>query len=473
MSSDAVHAAVNAFRAAYDNLAALPIDALSHRELLNVLDELEAVTRQLPAQSHRILSRLAAEASPTELGGKTLTDVLTTRLRVSQKDARQRLRDAELLGPRTSFTGESLAPIMEPTAAAQTEGQIGAEHVEIIRKFFKKLPDWVDINTRQQAEADLVLNARAFAPEELSQIAKRLGAYIDQDGPMPDDAERARRRGLWFGQQGADGLTDVRGRLDPQGLATWEAIAAKLAAPGMCNPDDESPCISGTPSHDQISGDTRTIGQRNHDAFIAIGRSMLSSGELGQHNGLPVSIIVSTTLDELVDLSGAAVTGGGSLLPMSDVIRMASHAHHYLVVFDKHSARPLYLGKSKRIATADQRIVLHARDRGCTRPGCTVCGYNCQVHHTNGWSKDGKTNVDEEVLACPADNRLADEGYAVRISEDGSVEWIPPPEFDVGQARVNRYHHPERMLMTVADRADDADDAAPERDDDVGGDAVA
>jgi hypothetical protein len=78
------------------------------------------------------------------------------------------------------------------------------------------------------------------------------------------------------------------------------------------------------------------------------------------------------------------------------------------------------------------------------------------------------------VLACPADNRLADEGYFVRIRTDGSVEWIPPPKNDVGQARTNIYHRPERMLM-----ASDAEAqvvrtvAAPQRDDDVGDGEVA
>ena len=45
---------------------------------------------------------------------------------------------------------------------------------------------------------------------------------------------------------------------------------------------------------------------------------------------------------------------------------MASHAWHYLAVFDQHSGRPLYLGRSKRIASPDQRIVLHSTDRGCS-----------------------------------------------------------------------------------------------------------
>jgi hypothetical protein len=468
MSSNVVRRAVAAVRAAYDELAALQVDTLTHRELLDVLGELEVLTWQLPAQSHRILARLTAEASPQELGAKTLPDVVATRLRISRAEAKQRVRDAANLGPRSSLLGEPLAPVLELTATAQAAGEIGPEHVAIIGKFFRELPDWVDPRTRTQAESDLVVNARGLTPEELKQIAERLRALIDQDGPMPDDAERARRRGFWIGKQQTDGMTPVHGLLDPLGLATFEAVTAKLAAPGMCNPHDESPCISGTPSHDQIAGDDRSAAQRNHDALTAMGRTILSSGELGQHNGLPAMIIVSTTLQDLTDAAGVGVTAGGSLIPISDVIRLASHAHHSLVVFDKHTARPLYLGRSKRIATADQRIVLLARDHGCTRPGCTVCGYDCQVHHVTGWAAGGRTDVDKMVLACPADNRLADEGYLVRVRTDGSVEWIPPPENDVGQARTNVYHHPERMLTTSDGEADVARKvAAPQRDDDV------
>ena len=38
--------------------------------------------------------------------------------------------------------------------------------------------------------------------------------------------------------------------------------------------------------------------------------------------------MVTTTLQELEAGAGKALTGGGTLLPMSDVIRLASHAHH-------------------------------------------------------------------------------------------------------------------------------------------------
>jgi malate synthase len=67
-------------------------------------------------------------------------------------------------------------------------------------------------------------------------------------------------------------------------------------------------------------------------------------------------VVVTTTLQELQ--AGA----GGGWVPMRDLIRMASHAYHYLGVFDEHTARPLYLAETKRIATPARRIVLHAKD---------------------------------------------------------------------------------------------------------------
>ncbi|MDT5102495.1 MAG: hypothetical protein QOI25_8, partial [Mycobacterium sp.] len=390
--------------------------------------------------------RLTAETTPNELGAKSWRDVLTTRLRISRSDARRRLGDTEHLGPRTSMTGEPLEPLLAATAAAQAEGAIGAEHVRIVCATMDALPSWVDATTREQAERDLVGAARGLDPDTLRKVADRLLALIDQDGPMPDDAERARRRGVWFGKQGRDGMTPIKGWLDPQAMATWEPILAKLAAPGMCNADDEHPRASGTPSAEQIEADTRSIGQRNHDALIAIGRSTLASGELGRHNGLQSTIIATVSLQDLQRAAGVAVTGGGSLLPMSYLIRMASHAYHYLAIFDECTWEPLHLGRAKRIASPAQRIMLHSRDVGCTFPGCTVPGYGTQVHHINGWAKHhGLTNIDVEVLACKGHNLMAEQGWTVEI-RNGVVVWIPPPGLDTGQARTNDYHHPDRVL---------------------------
>jgi hypothetical protein len=184
-------------------------------------------------------------------------------------------------------------------------------------------------------------------------------------------------------------------------------------------------------------------------------RSALSSGKLGSHHGLPVSIVVTTTLQELESGAGIATTGAGTTVPMPDAIRMASHAHHYLRVFDTHTSRELYLAETKRIATPAQRIVLHAKDRGCSRPGCTVPGYLCEVHHVDQWANGGRTDIDNLTFVCGPDHKLLDDGWKTRKTPDGTTQWIPPPQLDFGKPRTNGYWHPQRYFRKADDDGDD------------------
>ena len=94
--------------------------------------------------------------------------------------------------------------------------------------------------------------------------------------------------------------------------------------------------------------------------------------------------MVTTTLKDLEAATGKGLTGGGSWLPGSDVIRVASHAHHYLAIFD--DAKPLALYHTKRFASPAQRITLYATDRGCSKPGCDAPAYHSQAHHVSGGS---------------------------------------------------------------------------------------
>jgi Domain of unknown function (DUF222) len=433
-------------------LAGLSFSALTGPEALAVQGRLEKGYRRQPAVDHKLIHQLTSQSTPTELGANTWPKVLSEALHISSGEAKRRLKQAELLGPRTALTGETLPPKLPNVAAAQARGEIGAEHVRIVEKFFDELPSRIDYQTRELAEADLARTATGLGPTQFRAAADRLALLLNQDGQEPDDAERARRRYLIIDKQDINGLSRVHGLLDPQARATIDAVFAKLAAPGMCNPDDEKPCVDGEPSEEAEHRDTRSQGQRNHDALTAMGRSVLASGELGQHNGLPATIIVSTTLQDLESAAGVAVTGGGTLLPMREVIKQASQAHHYLVIYDKHTGEPLYCGRAKRFATPGQRIVLHALERGCTRPGCTAPGYWCQVHHVEGWANDGQTDITELTLGCGPDNRLVEEGgWTTRKRTDGRTEWIPPPHLDTGQSRVNNYHHPEKYLRPQDD----------------------
>ncbi len=441
---------LDALTAAHKRARDLTFDVLTTPERLRVLERFEGFRRQQPAIEHALINQLAAQAEATELGGK-LAPALANRLRISRAEASRRIHEAADLGERRALNGEPLPPVLEATAAAQRNGDLGAGHVAVIRSFFHRIPDFVDLEARAKAEAHLAALSREYRPDELAKLADKLTDCLNPDGDFTD-VDRAKRRGITIGKQDIDGMSPVSGYLTPEARATIDAVFAKLAAPGMCNSADDEPCISGTPSQAAIQGDTRSLAQRNHDALLAAARALLASGELGQHNGLPTSIIVTTTLQDLEAGAGKALTGGGTLLPMSDVIRLANHAHHYLAIFDNGKALALY--HTKRLASRAQRIVLYAKDRGCSFPGCDVPGYLCEVHHCDPYATNPVTDVNGLTFACCPNHKLAEQGWTTRKNRHGQTEWIPPPHLDRGQPRVNTFHHPEKLLQ-------DSDDEVP------------
>jgi Domain of unknown function (DUF222) len=439
----------DALEADYKRALDLTFDVLTTPERLRVLERWEQMRRWQPAVEHALINQLAEQADPTELGGK-LPSALADRLRISRAEASRRIHEAADLGERRALNGEPLEPVLPATAEAQRNGELGAGHVAVIRSFWRRLPDFVDIETRAKAEAQLARLAGEHRPDELAKLADKLTDCLNPDGDFTD-VDRAKRRGLSIGRQDIDGMSPISGYLNPEARATIDAVFAKLAAPGMCNSADDEPCVSGTPSQAAIQGDTRSAGQRNHDALLALARAALASGDLGQHNGLPASIIVTTTLQELEAGAGKALTGGGSLLPMSDVIRLASHAHHYLALFDGGKALALY--HTKRLASPAQRIVLYAKDRGCSFPGCSVPGYLCEVHHCNRYATNPVTDVNDLTFGCGPNHKLAEQGWTTRKNAHGDTEWIPPPHLDHGQPRTNTFHHPEKLLQNDDDEA--------------------
>ncbi|CRZ18540.1 HNH endonuclease signature motif containing protein [Mycolicibacterium neworleansense] len=429
-------AAYEAYEAAAATIAAVSHDVLTLTDLQWIATRRERVARAQVTVDHAIIVRIADQITPQTTGGNSMRDILVHSLRISKAEAQARLDDAVALGPRRAMNGEPLAPKLPTTAATQARGEIGVAHVRVIRKFFKQLPAGVSAESRDSAEELLGRTAARLTPDELRQVADRLRVTIDQDGPEPHENVAARNRGLVFGKQDSSGLTEVRGHIDAECRAIWDAVNAKMAAPGMCNPDDETLCVDAEPDDETVKRDLRTKAQRNHDAFKAAGREILGSGKLGQHRGLPVTVVVTTTLDQITSGEGWAVTGGGSLLPMADVLRLASHAYHYLCIYDSHTQVPLYLGRTKRIASTGQRLALFAMEGGCSRPGCTAPAYWSQVHHRDrDWADGGRTDIDELTLACPPCHRLlTSKGWRTRTGKDGRTEWIPPPILLTGSA---------------------------------------
>ena len=205
-----------------------------------------------------------------------------------------------------------------------------------------------------------------------------------------------------------------------------------MATLGLCNPEDE----------EAVQRDTRTPSQRNHDGLNAALRALLTSGKLGRHNGLPATIIVTTTLKDLEAAAGKGLTGGGTLLPMSDVIRLA---RHYLAVFDKGKVLALY--HSKRLATRGNELCSTPRTAAALAPAATCPATGAgSIMSRLGPAPTAPTST-LLTLACGSDHALVEPGgWTTHKRANGDTEWIPPPHLDYGRPRTNAFHHPEDVL---------------------------
>ncbi|WP_156527544.1 HNH endonuclease signature motif containing protein, partial [Gordonia sp. 852002-51296_SCH5728562-b] len=141
-----------------------------------------------------------------------------------------------------------------------------------------------------------------------------------------------------------------------------------------------------------------------------------------------------------------------TLLPIGDVIEMAASAgaSQYLAVFGEHTSVPLYLGRSKRIATLGQRLASFASPGGkmCSAPGCNQPASRVQMHHAaKDWADGGLTDIDQLVPACDVHNRRVGKKpgqFTTRMITDGPdtgrVAWRlnAKPGMPENPERINR-----------------------------------
>jgi len=415
---------------------------------VTVAERLETQERANRGLMYRFFGEIA---DPPDGAGAIAVDrsALWKRLRITPQEITRRFKLAARIRPRRSLTGPAVAPELPELAAAVAAGAVGDDHIKAVCRAVDVLPACVSPADVAAAERTLVEHASAVDAGIVVKLGQRIAGYLNPDGLFSSE-DRARRRGLHLGPQGPDGMSRLNGLLDPETRAYFEAIDAAVR-PGRHQPDEGA-----------AARDDRSPGQRCHDALKLGLKTAIASGGLGVHRGHPVTVVITTTLAELDQAARAAVdasvpmpaparTGGGSLLPMRDLIRMAANAIHYLAVFDDHTERPLYLGRQRRIASADQRLICYARDRGCTRPDCSESGYRCEVHHSRDWAHGGRTDADKLYFACGPDHGMASRGELhTTVTASGRLGWTDGS----GPPAINHAHHPDELLRGDPDPPD-------------------
>jgi Domain of unknown function (DUF222) len=434
-----INAALDAIDDAHDMLRDTPSDLVGNGFRVHVAARLETQQRTNRGLMYRVFGEIADP--PDEAGSTALTrSALWKRLRITPNEITRRFKLAARIRPRRSLTGSALEPELPELAAAVEAGMVGDDHVRAVCQAIDVLPGCVSPADVAAAERTLVDQATKVDAGIVAKVGQRIADYLNPDGLFSDE-DRARRRGLHLGRQGADGMSRLSGLLDPEARAYFEAIEAAVR-PGRHQLDQ------GPEARDE-----RSPAQRCHDALKLGLETAIGSGGLGVHRGHPVTVVVTTTLAELTNAADAApaITGGGSRLPMRDLISMATKSIHYLAVFDDHTERPLYLGRQKRIATADQRLICYARDRGCTRPNCLEPGYRCEVHHSDDWGRGGRTDADQLYFLCGCDHGMVSRGEAQTVvTEQGRLGWTD----GTGPPEINHAHHPDELLRGDPDPPD-------------------
>jgi hypothetical protein len=138
-------------------------------------------------------------------------------------------------------------------------------------------------------------------------------------------------------------------------------------------------------------------------------------------------VVVSIGLDDL-GTTPATQHGTG---PISDDLfarYVAGSPIH--AMFTNSNGQPLWLGRTRRHATAAQFLALAVRDGGCVR--CGVSPQRCEVHHVMPWNAPGKgrTDIDQLALLCgPCHRELHQNRLTLyrQTGPDGKPIWHTRP----------------------------------------------
>ncbi|MFW0871873.1 DUF222 domain-containing protein [Rhodococcoides corynebacterioides] len=469
----AVSAARAALNAAIADLAALDTRTTGVEDLLALIIDSDHAARALTGLGQTWLHRAVQAGAFTDTG-LTCADALSGLLHIDLPEARTRLRRSMLLTEQTTLTGDPLPPRMPGTAAALRDGAISLAHVTVIDTVLRELSPAVDAQTRARAEEQLADLARQITPATLRRAATRLAGWIDADGALTDPADRRRRRSFRISGPDRHGMYTAVIVCDAEGAATLELVRDTLGAPGVTldsNGDragdsenevgdsgDGAETAAAAAAAERVR-DPRTAAQRDYDAvFTAITRT-LARRDLGTtHRGLPISLILTTTVADLAARAGLALTAGGTALPIADLLTLAGNhpddLDTWLCITDLND-RPLHLGRSRRTASTEQRLALFATDHGCTFPGCTAPATRTQVHHVTDWAHGGTTDIEYLTYACDRHHRQIHTGplgWATTIAPPGHrwagrTLWHPPALADpTREGRVNHHFHPGDLL---------------------------
>jgi hypothetical protein len=426
-SAEAVHAArASLLRAIAEGRSA--VGSLSPDQIWTCSDadvrELVALHAQLDALSAALGHLIVREADVRDLASKdgqvSTASWLMQKLTLHPGEAKARVKTAEMLS-RTATA----------TCSALVEGRVNADQARAIARGLDKIEAHASAEVLGEAEAFLLREGIGLHSGHITRLARHIETVLDPDGEEPKDrAERSRTLSV---TDVGGGLHRIKGLLTDEAAALLQAALDPLAAPRPATKDADGHATER---------DTRTPGQRNHDALADLCRQFLRFGDLGTAHGARPHVHVTASIETMRGDTGHpfARTATGEDLDLATLQRIACDAGLTPILTDTLGV-PLAMGRQVRTATPAQWVALVARDIGCIGEGCTRPASWCEAHHFPPWEHDGRTDLDKLALLCSHHHHLAHhDGWQVRLGADGHPEMIPPVWVDKEQ-RPRRNAH--------------------------------
>jgi Domain of unknown function (DUF222) len=297
----------------------------------------------------------------------------------------------------------ALLPLFE---AAVGEGRIDAAHVDAVAAAWADLDD--DERGVLAGFAERLLGyAMVESPERFRRRVRDLARRVQRDHGQRV-AERQREQASVRRWIDRNGMGHLHAELDPETTAkVWAALDRHL---GEVRSRDDTAGIA--------------LQRLEVDALVEL---VTASTALDRRTPEVVVLIDWATLRSGVFAAGSICeTSDGLPLTPAAVRRLACEAGIVPVVLGGDGV-PLDVGRTRRLATREQRRALAAMYATCALPGCGVRFERCRIHHCDPWLPVGPTDLANLIPVCGRHHHdVHDGGWTLTMTPDRVITLRAP-----------------------------------------------
>ncbi len=347
------------------------------------LRDLASVLGRARAKIDSLMCQIAAEV---ERAGAGAASVLQGSGRLSGREARRVAKVAGRLGE------------MPNTAERLAAGDITMDHASALVTAAEQCG-----TAAVDGDLDLLEQAGRASSESFARQARRFaGAKSPDRGKALLERQRRARAASAFADPDT-GMGRIFGAFDP--------ISFNLIEQAFDNHTDALWRADG--GRDGQPEEVRTSQQRRADALFELitGRdsstrqaleSDAAGGGVRAKASAQLVVVADIGVIDGADPHGRCEIIGTGPVPPGILAELSPDTRLTGMIF-AGQGRPLWMGRSLRLANPHQHLAVAVRDRGCTV--CAAPMHRCEIHHNQEWENGGATDIDNLTALCGPHHR--------------------------------------------------------------------